>query len=205
VEAAPFQGGEGSCPRKWVCDSIKNVQTDEITITIESAKMNLEKIRSNFKIINPHGSDGEDLDDRNPLGNCSACASLAGRHLVSGTNPTQPAGELINIGEVHRNDLVIRRFPLGEGKEAAQKVWTWFSTEATNGVYLVEQEGDHCFNLVKDGYGVYLIDSNLHIFQELVSRESAKIDGYNYIYPKPEEDNDFLVFYYLGHLHPIWM
>jgi len=74
-----------------------------------------------------------------------------------------------------------------------------------DGVYLVEQESDHCFNLVRDNFSVYLIDSNLHIFKPLKGRQDAKVDDYDYMYPEKGEDNDALVFYRLGPLHPNWM
>ena len=145
------------------------------------------RIEGAFNVVHPN-------DPENFMGNCSTCAVIAGNALVNGTQPTV-AGE----GETPvTGGIKLRHF--GEGD--IHEVWSFVVTRtAPGGVYIVEDEEDHVFVVVRHGNGsLYLVDSNMQVYFKVHSLSDFVVDGFNHLMPGEEGMN----VHYWGQLHNHW-
>lgn len=160
--------------------------------------MNLESVAEALAILNPDGIE-------NAEGNCTSCAVDAATALVRGVAPERASSE--DAANIQENcplggDGKIESFPLGR-EGGVQAVWDW-RTGAGTGVYLCET-GDHHYNFVIDD-GFYVIDSNGQFYKKIEQPSDAvdERDGYNFLYPEPDSENDSLDIWFWGGLQGNW-
>ena len=164
------------------------------------AKMDFPSVIKAMRIINPGGD--------NEAGNCTTCSFDTASALISGETPSSPSSyEVISLA-MEEYYPKVKSFPLAKG--GAENVFEWLNTEAEYGVYLFDSE-DHMYNVVKSD-AIYVIDSNLQFFSQLESASDAihthEGGEYHYLDPDPDEDanpeHKFVTVHYCGALHENW-
>jgi hypothetical protein len=114
----------------------------------------LARLGAMMNVINPSG-------EANELGNCEACAIHVGMVLTDGG--TVAGGDTFrDIGDPR---WVVKHFRhqtarIAQGEDRAQRVWDWITLHVAPGGVYVFSDGDHTFNIVRDGGALHIIDSN---------------------------------------------
>lgn len=161
--------------------------------------MSLHDIGAIFRLINPHAG-------INPHGNCMHCAVIAANALVAGNTPVRATGAIAAIaGNGH---AITQSYPSNHPFRA-QAVYNWLNA-AGNGVYAVDAD-DHAYNFIKTAAGLFLIDSNQHVFRKInhlydfvaTGHNDTVDDRYKYNYADPSDGCDVDI-YHWGALHGRW-
>ncbi|MDB5305863.1 MAG: hypothetical protein JWO38_65 [Gemmataceae bacterium] len=165
--------------------------------------MSIQHLISYFSEVNPYLG-------ANPLGNCAHCAVETARALTEGTPPRAVDGA---IGNVSGSGVPVLRTFLQTLPNRAGVVLLYLSVGAPAGVYAVETL-DHAYNfVVLPDRRVFLIDSNQHVFRQILTVDDFEAVGHNQTladtydcnYGDAEEGDDSnMEFYHWGSLHPRW-
>lgn len=172
--------------------------------------MSIQDLGAVLKRINPNAG-------LNPHGNCMHCAVITANTLVTGNPPTRATGAIAVVAG--QGGVLVQSFPTDYANHVlgiysrARAVYNWLLA-APAGVYAVDAE-DHAYNFLKHAGAIYLIDSNQHVFRQIlqlrdfegVGHNSGVDERYNYNYADPEPDDDDgsdINIYYFGALHGNW-
>lgn len=146
----------------------------------------LRNIEVEFYVVHPG-------DPTNQAGNCTMCAMITATALVNGSDPyCAGKDQTVNGG------VVKGRVDEGELDE----MWDLINTQTVpNGVYIVEDEEDHVFNVVRRQNGdLYLVDTNMQRYRKITRKEDFETDEHSHILPGDEGMN----LRYWGLLDPRW-
>jgi hypothetical protein len=155
--------------------------------------MHLQIMASYLDVINPSGMENED-------GNCGICAYHTAQVLT--TDHVNPVQQGYQHPPSFGTSLI--SFPFGPNR--ALWSWSWMQMNAIrNGVYVLEDDEDHVFNMLRDeNLQLYVIDSNMQIYRRVASLNDCvtRIGKKLFNHLGPGEGK--LRVYYMGDLHPRW-